>query len=100
MIFDVTTATVISGLWLAYAIVDRATPFSPFDLWTMTSIFGAASVVGAVTGDFPPGVFVAAGFSAWCAYKAWKRRKPRQRKPSKVAGMVRDLGHRLVVTSS
>lgn len=39
-------------------------------------------------------------FAAWCAYHAWKRRKPRQRKPSKAAGRVRDLGHRLVVTNS
>jgi hypothetical protein len=53
-----------------------------------------------LTGVHPLAMIANASFAGWFAYLAWKRRKPRQRKPSKVAGVVRDLGHRLVVSSS
>lgn len=36
-----------------------------------------------------------AGYYAWCAWRTWRRR--RKGKPSRVLGVVRDLGHRLTV---
>lgn len=36
-----------------------------------------------------------AGFWAWCAWKTWRRR--RKGKPSRVLGLVKNLGHRLTV---
>ena len=40
-----------------------------------------------------------AAISGWLAWLAWTRRPPRRRRPSRVAGWIRDLGHRLVVGS-
>lgn len=100
MHFSVITTAMVLALWAAWAVVDRTKPFPVADLCLIACIQGSAAVLGMFVGEFPPGIAACGGFAAWAAYMAWKRRKPRQRRPSKVAGMVRDLGHRLVVTSS
>lgn len=50
--------------------------------------------------QFPPAASSAFGASAAMhGWMWWKRRPPRKRRPSKVLATIRDLGHRLAVTS-
>jgi len=75
-------------------------PRSTFDVaWCAT--FGALDLILAVW-DFVDGnqasgfAWIALGaYNAWLLWQWWRRR--RQGKPSRVLGLVRDLGHRLTV---
>jgi hypothetical protein len=97
---DIALSLVVLAIWAAYVIIDRIQPWSLRLLAFWATWYATLAVINMLSADAPLTTAADGAFAAWCAYLAWKRRKPRQRKPSKVAGMVRDLGHRLVVTSS
>jgi hypothetical protein len=97
---DMFGAAIPLGIWAAFVIIDRFNPWTTREAGFWACWYAVLGIWAMVDGDRPMTMTARGGFSAWLAYKAWKRRKPRQRKPSKALGMVRDLGHRLVVTSS
>lgn len=99
-IADIALSLVVLAIWAAYVIIDRTAPWSFWTLAFWAAWYATLAIINMVSNDVPLTTAADGGFAAWCAYLAWKRRKPRQRKPSKALGMVRDLGHRLVVTSS
>lgn len=86
--------------WMICHYFDRRNPYSSREA-AFWAVWNSVCVLPLMLfSDRPLTMIVDGGFAGWFAYLAWKRRKPRHRKPSKVAGMVRDLGHRLVVTTS
>lgn len=98
---DLTLATEVTVIWLAFWIVDRhLKPFTSRELGFWACWYSATAIWCLSSGDNPVTMLAGGAFAGWCAYHAWKRRKPRQRKPSKVGARVRDLGHRLVVINS
>lgn len=57
-------------------------------------------VLDVLIGDWPMAVLMTSwgAWGGWCAYRIWKRRRPpRDRKPSRVAGVVRVIKGRLAV---
>lgn len=98
MTADMISALITLAVWAGFWIVDRYSPWPAWMLGFGAGFYAPLAVLCMAYGGVPLSMGSAGGFAAWCAYQAWKRRPPRQRKPSKVAGIVRDLGHRLVVT--
>jgi hypothetical protein len=90
-----TNATLWAGLWALDRIARLPVPILILEV----CIFGFTALA-CLASSLPASMAASGGCAAWCAYHAWKRRKPRHRKSSKVGGLVRDIGHRLVVTSS
>jgi len=60
-------------------------------------MFGGAAIC--LTIQFPAASAAYGSAAAINAWMWWKRRPPRKRRPSKALATIRDLGHRLVVTS-
>lgn len=90
-----TGVLLLSFAWLCMWLVDRLMPYEALPAAILSAVYMAMGVWRIADGDAAMAA-VDAGISGWFAYLAWTRRKPRQRKPSKVAAKVRDLGHRLV----
>ncbi len=86
-------------VWVVWLITIRSSPLSAvwFGFWSVW--YTVLALWALIDGDRPTTMMVQGAFAAWLAYHAWNRRKPRKRKPLGVPGRVRDLGHRLVVTS-
>jgi amino acid transporter len=83
----------------AATVAARRWPVIEFALWVSWSAFSAiGALVNFASGDTGWAVYFAAlsGLYAYWAWRWWRRRK--NRKPSRVLGVVRDLGHRLTVT--
>jgi hypothetical protein len=97
---DLQATTFTAVIWLAYWLANRRQPLPSRFLATWACFYAALTIWSLITGHGPVTRIMDGAFAAWCAYWAWKRRKPRQRKPSRVAGIVRDLGHRLVVSAT
>lgn len=95
---DLIAATLTATCWLVYWRVERIRLLPTWLLAFDAATFTVLAVWSLIAGDMPLTRIANGAFAAWLAYTAWKRRKPRQRKPSKVTGRVRDLGHRLVVS--
>lgn len=76
---------------------DRARVDAALDL--VQAVVNAMYAVGTLVLSDKPWLSVmwaaAAGFFAWSAWRNWRKRK--RRKPSRVLGVVRNLGHRLAV---
>lgn len=83
-IHDLTGVTEVGIVWFCFWLLDRWDPISARVLAFWASFVGFWAVVGMLTGDRPVTSVMDAAFAGWCAYYAWRRRKPRQRKPSKV----------------
>jgi hypothetical protein len=96
---DLAGASIYVLLWVALWTLDRVAHLDAPVLTVMALVDGTLAFA-LMSSDRIASTATCGGMAVWCAYHAWKRRKPRQRKPSRAAGMVRDLGHRLVVTSS
>jgi hypothetical protein len=60
-------------------------------IWT-----GGGAILAMVAGD-TPAILVNGALAAFFAWELWRNRPRRKRKPSRVTGVVRDLGHRLTV---
>jgi hypothetical protein len=56
------------------------------------AVAGFLMVEGSLFGSLTNGAC-----AAWCAYHAWRNRPRRKPRPARAAGVVRDLGHRLIV---
>lgn len=95
---DLLSAAIVAFIWGLFWVGERLSPASARTLGFWAAWYAILAVWNTIDGDVPVTRIMDAGFAGWCAYHAWKRRKPRHRKPSKAAGRVRDLGHRLVVT--
>lgn len=91
---------ILALVWLFWIMLERMPPRGIPRLVAVIMATGQAggAVTNLLSGHTAEGI-VGAGFTGWLAWCLWKGRKPRQRKPSKVLGFIRDLGHRLVVTS-
>jgi len=100
MSHDLTGAVIVAVTWLGWWLADRLDPIPARWMASWAAFVWFWAVVDLLATDKQLTFVTEGAFAAWLAYHAWKRRKPRQRKPSKALGMVRDLGHRLVVTSS
>jgi hypothetical protein len=85
-----------AGIW----IVDQRRPYTVRFLAAYAGFYGAFAVVFTIAGGLSTNTLTAGAFAAWCTYHAWKRRPPRHGKPSKAAGIIRDLGHRLIVSNA
>lgn len=97
---DLVVAAIAVVIWLGFWAFDKVDPWSSRVLAGWATWYGTLAVIGVLGGVWLGITLVDGGFAAWCAFWAWKRRKPRQRKPSKALGLVRDLGHRLVVSNA
>jgi hypothetical protein len=97
---DAAGVALIASIWLLMFMLDRV--IAPYS--SVGAAFLAVAYLGLTAWEALHGSIALASMDAavtgWLAYLAWNRRKPRQRKPSKVAAKVRDLGHRLVVVPS
>lgn len=82
---------------LACALMQASASFLRNRAWWHTWICFLCSFC-ALSHDAEPSFVIWATSAGLHGWMAWKQRKPRQRKPLKVTGRVRDLGHRLVTT--
>jgi len=96
LIFALITLAVWATLWLT----DQRDPWTSKTLAFWAVWYGTLATFGMIFTNYHLTMVANGAFAAWLAYLAWKRRKPRQRKPSKATGLVRDLGHRLVVSAT
>ena len=99
MTTDTISVLIPLGIWALFALVDRIVHMTSRYLAFWACWYGVLAIWNMVDGESAP-MAADGAFAGWCAYHAWKRRKPRQRKPSKALGRVRDLGHRLVVSGA
>jgi len=97
---DLASATITAVVWLAYWLIDQRKRWPARTLGFWACWYAVIAAWNTIDNVAPVTTLMDGGFAGWCAYHAWKRRKPRQRKPSKVGARVRDLGHRLVVSHS
>jgi hypothetical protein len=93
-------ATLVIVTWAAFWVIDKRQPWSARTLTFWAAWYANLAITNMAFGFWLCTTLADGGFAAWCGYHAWKRRKPRQRKPSKVGARVRDLGHRLVVSAT
>jgi hypothetical protein len=100
MSHDLFCAMIILVGWPIIWMADRRRPCTARELGLWAIWFANLAIVSGVISHRPLAMVAYGALAAWLAYHAWKRRKPRQRKPSKVGARVRDLGHRLVVSAT
>ncbi|GAB6901950.1 hypothetical protein JCM9957A_50400 [Kineosporia succinea] len=96
MVNPVLIVALFATCWLILRLLDSVIRFD----WTTCVV---ACLVYVISGFSRADELVAAacnfGIAGWYAYLAWKRRPPRKRREAKAPGRVKDLGHKLVVSS-
>lgn len=97
IVFGFLATVALGEVWFVYAKILPGQARFIFSL-TFGSVFGVLSIYALVTYDVGIAVLCAVTSALWL-WIAWKDRPRRRRRTNRVSGLVKVLGHRLVVVS-